>query len=119
MGQNSSYRRPLRKRVPSRWCNEKKQTPGCHRERFRNLDLCHDIQLDYSQFFYGGGFSSGDGSSYNASTVVQRSIELNEPIIYVNFNYRVNAFGFLGGKQALAGGAANVGLYDRECRFGD
>jgi len=38
-------------------------------------------------------------------------------VIYVNFNYRLNAFGWLGGKEALAGGAANVGLYDREYFF--
>ena len=35
-------------------------------------------------------------------------------MVYVNFNYRVNGFGWLAGKEALAGGAANVGLYDRE-----
>ena len=35
-------------------------------------------------------------------------------MIYVSFNYRVNVFGWLGGTEALAGGAANVGLYDRE-----
>ena len=35
----------------------------------------------------------------------------------MNFNYRLNAFGFLGGKESLAGGAANIGLYDRECRL--
>jgi hypothetical protein len=64
-------------------------------------------------------FSIGDGSSYNGSTFVQRSVELGEPVIYVNFNYRVNAFGWLGGKEALAGGAANVGLYDREYHFDD
>ena len=40
-------------------------------------------------------------------------------MIYVNFNYRVNAFGWLAGKEALAGGAANVGLYDREYHFDD
>jgi acetylcholinesterase len=40
-------------------------------------------------------------------------------VIYVNFDYRVNAFGWLGGKEALAGGAANVGLHDREYQFDD
>ena len=49
--------------------------------------------------------------------MVQRSVELGEPVIYVNFNYRLNAFGWLSGKEALAGGAANVGLYDREDHF--
>jgi len=66
------------------------------------------------QWIYGGAFSIGDGSAYNGSTFVQRSVELDEPVIYVNFNYRVNAFGWLAGKEALAGGAANVGLHDRE-----
>ena len=31
----------------------------------------------------------------------------------------MNAFGWLGGKEALAGGAANVGLHDREYDSGD
>jgi len=31
----------------------------------------------------------------------------------------VNAFGWLAGKEALAGGASNLGLYDREYHFGD
>ena len=74
---------------------------------------------DYSQWIYGGAFAFGDASLYNGSTFVQRSVELGEPVIYVSFNYRVNAFGWLGGKEALAGGAANVGLYDREYHFDD
>ena len=35
----------------------------------------------------------------------------------MNFNYRVNAFGWLAGKEALAAGIANNGLYDRECHL--
>jgi acetylcholinesterase len=66
------------------------------------------------QWFFGGAFAVGDGSSYDGSTVIQRSVQLGEPVIYVNFNYRLNAFGWLAGKEALAGGAANNGLYDRE-----
>jgi len=67
-----------------------------------------------SQWLYGGAFAIGDGSSYDGSAFVRRSVELAQPIIYVNFNYRENAFGWLAGNEALAGGAANVGLYDRE-----
>lgn len=66
------------------------------------------------QWLYGGAFAIGDGSSYDSSAFVQRSVELGQPVIYVNFNYRVNGFGWLAGKEALAGGAANLGLYDRE-----
>ena len=71
----------------------------------------------YCKWIYGGGFTVGDASAYDGSTVVQRSVELGEPVIYVNFNYRLNGFGFLGGKEALAGGAANVGIYDRGCHL--
>ena len=67
------------------------------------------------QWFFGGGFAIGDGSSYDGSTIVQRSVQLGEPVIYVNFNYRVNAFGWLAGKEVLAEGVANNGLYDRGC----
>jgi len=74
---------------------------------------------DDSQWIYGGGFSFGDASYYNGSAFVRRSVELGKPVIYVSFNYRVNAFGWLAGKEALAGGAANVGLYDREYHFYD
>ena len=73
----------------------------------------------YLQWIYGGAFAAGDASSYDGSALVQRSVELGEPVIYVSFNYRVNAFGWLAGKEALAGGAANLGLYDREYRFND
>ena len=31
----------------------------------------------------------------------------------------MNAFGWLAGKEALAGGAANIGLHDREYHFDD
>ena len=71
------------------------------------------------QWVYGGGFAIGDGSVYNGSAFVQRSVEIGKPVIYVNFNYRVNAFGWLAGKEALAGGASNVGLYDRMYHFDD
>ena len=66
------------------------------------------------QWIYGGAFAVGDGSSYDGTTVVQHSVRLGEPVIYVNFNYRLNAFGFLAGKEGLAGGAANIGFHDRE-----
>lgn len=74
------------------------------------LDRCY-------QWFFGGAFQFGDGSPYNGSAVIQRSVELGEPVIYASFNYRVNLFGFLAGKEALAGGIANNGLRDRAYRF--
>ncbi|KAF8998244.1 Alpha/Beta hydrolase protein [Cyathus striatus] len=66
-------------------------------------------------WIYGGscGFEVGDTAFNQGDSVVNRSIALGEPVIYVSANYRLNAFGFLGGKEALAAGAANVGLKDQ------
>jgi hypothetical protein len=67
---------------------------------------------------------------YPGDAVVNRSIAVNEPVIFVSANYRVNgktsstdrlsflfhvfpAFGFLGGKEVKEAGITNAGLYDR------
>ena len=63
--------------------------------------------------------------------VVDRSIEIGHPIVYVAMNYRLSgllftryyappahaltsAYGFLGGKEVKEAGVANLGLLDRE-----
>ncbi|KAF8128655.1 Alpha/Beta hydrolase protein [Boletus edulis] len=58
-------------------------------------------------------FESGDASAYNGTQIVSRSLDLKSPVIYVSFNYRMNAFGFLGGKEVQAAGLGNFGLYDQ------
>ena len=50
---------------------------------------------------------------YNLSFIVDRSVELNQPVIGVSLNYRVSGFGFLGGKEATEGGATNLGFRDQ------
>ncbi|KAI0052056.1 sterol esterase [Auriscalpium vulgare] len=64
-------------------------------------------------WIYGGGFGTGDISSYPGDSIIQRSIALGEPIIYVAANYRINAFGFLASKEAKAAGYTNIGLRDQ------
>lgn len=77
-----------------------------------------------------GGFEDGDTSQNPGDTVVERSIILGEPVIYVSANYRLNgrvslnlksfrwsrfaALGFLGGKEVQAAGIGNAGLRDRQ-----
>jgi acetylcholinesterase len=39
-------------------------------------------------WIYGGGFEGGATASYDGSIIVNRSIALNEPVIYVSMNYR-------------------------------
>lgn len=66
----------------------------------------------------------------SGEAVVQRSIELNQPVIFAAMNHRINGrifmlyashllisitvFGFLGGKEVKEAGVGNLGLHDRE-----
>ncbi|KAE8252915.1 hypothetical protein A4X06_0g1836 [Tilletia controversa] len=76
-----------------------------------------DKKLPVMVWHHGGGFTTGASTYHNGSRLVAESVKLEAPAIWVNFNYRINAFGFLSSRQVLkaaqAGEAAlNVGLYD-------
>ncbi|CAD6906062.1 unnamed protein product, partial [Tilletia controversa] len=76
-----------------------------------------DKKLPVMVWHHGGGFTTGASTYHNGSRLVAESVKLGAPAIWVNFNYRINAFGFLSSRQVLkaaqAGEAAlNVGLYD-------
>jgi carboxylesterase type B len=64
-------------------------------------------------WIYGGGFIAGSTQIYDASQIIQQSIAIGEPIIYVAMNYRLAAFGFLSGKEVSDAGATNLGLRDQ------
>ncbi|PPQ91357.1 hypothetical protein CVT25_004124 [Psilocybe cyanescens] len=64
-------------------------------------------------WIYGGAFQSGSTSFTDGGPVVERSITLGSPVIYVSINYRVNAFGFLGGSEVKAAGVGNLGFQDQ------
>ncbi|KZT55556.1 alpha/beta-hydrolase [Calocera cornea HHB12733] len=49
---------------------------------------------------------------HNCSWFVQRSVEMNQPVIFVNFNYRAAAFGFLDSQEVRDAGVGNLGLLD-------
>jgi acetylcholinesterase len=46
------------------------------------------------KWIYGGGFELGSTRDNNGTTVVARSIQLGEPVIYVAANYRLNGMCF-------------------------
>lgn len=50
---------------------------------------------------------------YNLSFIVENSVELGTPMIAVSLNYRLSAFGFLCGSEALDAGIANNGFRDQ------
>ncbi|KAJ7160903.1 alpha/beta-hydrolase, partial [Mycena filopes] len=70
-------------------------------------------KLPVAVWFHGGGFEVGDASDTDVAPLVERSILLGKPIILVVPNYRVNAFGFLAGREVQKGGVGNLGLRDQ------
>jgi len=64
-------------------------------------------------WIFGGAFEIGDASIYPGNVLVERSLVLDEPVIFVSHNYRLNAFGFLAGQEVQDAGLTNVGLRDQ------
>ncbi|KAI0644307.1 carotenoid ester lipase precursor [Trametes meyenii] len=83
-------------------------------------------KLPVVAFIYGGSFMSGSTAVSPGDVFIKRSVELNQPVMYVSINYRcacilgfltdnhfVVAFGFLGGKEIKEAGIGNLGLHDQ------
>ncbi|KAI0819592.1 carotenoid ester lipase precursor [Trametes gibbosa] len=69
--------------------------------------------LPIAAWIYGGGYQVGSNAVQPGAVVVNRSIELGQPIIFVAMNYRLSAFGFLGGREIQEAGLGNLGLHDQ------
>ncbi|KAF7364316.1 Alpha/beta-hydrolase [Mycena sanguinolenta] len=63
-------------------------------------------------YIHGGGYFAGSGSEWNGTSLVQRSVATGKPIIFVTFNYRLGALGFLGSAQ-VPPNSLNIGLQDQ------
>ncbi|KAF3902887.1 Cholinesterase [Arthrobotrys entomopaga] len=76
---------------------------------------CSDKKLPVFVWIYGGGYNMGGSSNpmYNLTYPVAQSVEQGKPFIGVTFNYRVTAFGFLGGTALSNAGITNMGLRDQ------
>ncbi|KAK0460006.1 carotenoid ester lipase precursor [Desarmillaria tabescens] len=59
------------------------------------------------------GFELGGTAMYDGTSIVSRSIALNQPVIYVSMNYRVSGFGFLASKEVREAAVGNLGLHDQ------
>ncbi|KAH8999622.1 carotenoid ester lipase precursor [Lactarius hatsudake] len=64
-------------------------------------------------WIYGGGFEVGSSALYDGGVIVNRSMALKEPVVYVSINYRLSAFGFLASQEVKDAGVGNLGLHDQ------
>jgi carboxylesterase type B len=64
-------------------------------------------------WIHGGGFEQGSAQSFNGSVLIPQADAQDKPFILVAVNYRLNSFGFLGGKEMLIDGSTNLGLLDQ------
>ncbi|KAF9453335.1 alpha/beta-hydrolase [Macrolepiota fuliginosa MF-IS2] len=65
-------------------------------------------------WIFGGGFEFGSTSMYDGTGIVQRSIDMGSPVIFVSMNYRsARGFGFLASKEVREAGIGNLGLQDQ------
>lgn len=58
----------------------------------------------------GGGYATNANANFNGTKVIQRA---GHDIVFVNFNYRVGALGFLASEKLRQDGDLNIGLLDQ------
>ncbi|KAJ5903533.1 carboxylesterase [Penicillium tannophilum] len=85
-----------------------------------NMNITAPIHASYNLpvvvFVHGGGFMIGSNAwpQYDFRRLVNLSIEEGSPIIGININYRLGAFGFLYSEElAKFGGSQNNALHDQ------
>jgi acetylcholinesterase len=77
---------------------------------FKPTNATADFYLPVWLFIQGGGYADNSNANFNGSKVVQRS---GHNIVFVNFNYRVGALGFLASEDVRKDGDLNAGLLDQ------
>ncbi|KLO09072.1 alpha/beta-hydrolase [Schizopora paradoxa] len=82
---------------------------------FRPAGTSAKDSLPVLVWLYSGGYTTGAGSNpaSNPSRIIQRSVSIGKPIIFVSLNYRVNTFGFLA-SRFVAPEDLNAGLLDQQ-----
>ncbi|UZJ57601.1 hypothetical protein CBS101457_006921 [Exobasidium rhododendri] len=84
-----------------------------------------DAKLPVALWIHGGAYQIGSGDAIGAETgavpgvfyqganLVKRSIELDQPMIYVSANHRLNTFGLLSGQELTEANGTNLLLRDQ------
>jgi carboxylesterase type B len=81
----------------------------------RPSNLSPNASLPVLVWIHGGGLFMGGSNDarYNLSFPVQNSVEMGSPMIGISIQYRLSGWGFLGGKEVLDNGVANLGFRDQ------
>ncbi|OAV96781.1 hypothetical protein PTTG_03567 [Puccinia triticina 1-1 BBBD Race 1] len=108
------------------WLNGKKLNPLGHIKAFgpgqedcltlditRPAGTTNSSRLPVMFFIFPGGFNYGVSWQLTPKFLVKKSMDMGLPIIHVTANHRLNAFGFLGGKEVAEAGVGNLGLKDQ------
>ncbi|KAK4216132.1 lipase 1 [Rhypophila decipiens] len=74
-------------------------------------EVTKEALLPIAVYIHGGGFNMGNGNERNMGSFVSWA---KEPMIGVNFNYRVGALGFLPSAVTAREGLLNLGLRDQQ-----
>ncbi|KAJ5584015.1 uncharacterized protein N7459_003815 [Penicillium hispanicum] len=77
---------------------------------WRPTNASTNASLPVWLFIQGGGYADLTNANYNGSKVVEQS---GHDIVFVNFNYRVGALGFLASDDVRKDGDLNAGLLDQ------
>ncbi|KIY53070.1 alpha/beta-hydrolase [Fistulina hepatica ATCC 64428] len=80
---------------------------------YRPPNTKSEDRLPVMLWLHGGALTQGAASHYPGYGMVAESIEIRKPIIEISINYRLAVWGFLGGVEASAHNAQNLGLYDQ------
>ncbi|KIJ52456.1 hypothetical protein M422DRAFT_243242 [Sphaerobolus stellatus SS14] len=72
-------------------------------------------KLPVLAWIYGGSYNTGASSdpSFNSTFLINRSVSMGKPVIFVSLNYRVNTFGFLA-SSLMEEEDLNAGLQDQK-----
>ncbi|BFZ53372.1 hypothetical protein PYCC9005_000395 [Savitreella phatthalungensis] len=80
---------------------------------FRPSTATSASNLPVIVWIYGGGFETGSTQIYDGTPLVSLSVAQGSPVIVAMMNYRLAAYGFLGGKELVNEGSTNLGLLDQ------
>lgn len=64
-------------------------------------------------WIYGGAFQFGVPPIYPGDPYIKKSVDMDQPVIFVNIPHRMGPWGFLGGNAIQDEGSGNVGLADQ------